>query len=389
MAWASCVLGALVAADVACNAIIGTPDLVYEPDAAEGRTVQGDAFAPGSDGSTADAPGSSGDSGTCGDVQTSSKNCGRCGHDCLGGSCSAGQCLPVALKAGGSPRVVRLDAKHVYWSDSKNARVGQMDKDGSNPLDLALAGTNNDFPIGLTVDGANLYWGGIENVLFRCKIGGCANSPTQVATTNLFTDLLVEPSKSKVFWIDGSGPTKVMSVSASANNANGSQVISTSSSLSRLASDGTSLYVTSDDRTIRRIDIASNAVATVATGTNSALGIAVDQANVYWTDGDDPATIDSAPKNATGGTATALAANQHHPIAIAVDPVHIYWANGYIGLGDGTGSIMTCAFVGCTPVVLADKVRTPVSIAVDDTAIYWAAFDDGNDQGGVYKLAKP
>jgi hypothetical protein len=33
----------------------------------------------------------------CGNVQTDPANCGYCGHDCLGGGCTAGVCQPVVL----------------------------------------------------------------------------------------------------------------------------------------------------------------------------------------------------------------------------------------------------------------------------------------------------
>src|SRR5262249_55882576 len=118
-------------------------------------------------------------------------------------------------------------------------------------------------------------------------------------------------------------------------------------------------------------------------------GIAVDDANVYWIAGDDPATINSAPK-AGGSSGAPLVAGQHHPIAVAVDAVRMYWVNAYVGIGATDGTVMACTFGSCgTPMVLAGKQRDPVSIAIDEAAIYWANNDFGGGAGAIMKLAKP
>src|SRR5271165_4916495 len=74
-------------------------------DADEGVAADAPAVSPGSPDASADAsrspdasPGCDGAAScaaACGDVQTSSQNCGSCGHDCLGGACTAGKCQPL------------------------------------------------------------------------------------------------------------------------------------------------------------------------------------------------------------------------------------------------------------------------------------------------------
>src|SRR5215471_1470026 len=99
---------------LACNALIGTKDVFFEadggpttggPDGSSGGTPDGN-VPPGNDGSTPPPNDGStgGDTGQCGDTQTSADNCGRCGHSCLGGTCDKGQCQPVTLATGISPR---------------------------------------------------------------------------------------------------------------------------------------------------------------------------------------------------------------------------------------------------------------------------------------------
>jgi hypothetical protein len=371
---------------LACNALLGEKDIYFDPDAAA-SAPDGVAPPPGpgpvdGGGDAIDAP-----TGACVDVTADPKNCGRCGHDCLGGGCEAGACLPVPLVPGGSPRAIALDTAHVFWTDSNSARVGQVGKDGTGRIDLALGGTKNSYPIGIATDGANMFWGGIEDELFRCKIGGCANTPSQVTSTGgTFTDLVVDDTK--VYWLDGMGAGRIASVNkGTILGAGGASVAP--GAFNRIAQDAQFLYVTSDDGNVRRIAKSNGAVNIVAKALGKTFGIAVDDTNVYFTDGDDPATIDVAAKIATNATPTPLAAAQHNPEAIASDATNLYWVNTFIGIGPD-GKIMTCPFTNCaTPVVLADNQHAPISIAVDATAIYWVNFDFGNGSGGVMKLAKP
>ena len=51
-----------------------------------------------------------------GDHASDPKNCGACGHDCLGGACTAGQCRPVAIWTGRADPPLYVDAEYVYWA---------------------------------------------------------------------------------------------------------------------------------------------------------------------------------------------------------------------------------------------------------------------------------
>src|SRR5262249_46285224 len=58
--------------------------------------------------------------GACVDEQSDRKNCGACGHDCLGAVCASGKCQPVTLVTGqdGCPGKDELVSRKVYqWKD--------------------------------------------------------------------------------------------------------------------------------------------------------------------------------------------------------------------------------------------------------------------------------
>jgi hypothetical protein len=67
-------------------------------------------------------------SGTCVDFQTDAANCGRCGHSCLYGTCSAGVCQPWVV-VGNYENIGWMDSdgKYVVWSPGDgNSEVYQI-----------------------------------------------------------------------------------------------------------------------------------------------------------------------------------------------------------------------------------------------------------------------
>ena len=50
------------------------------------------------------------------DVLADPEHCGRCGHDCLGGECVRGQCLPASLHVAGDLRDLDVDEDFVFFA---------------------------------------------------------------------------------------------------------------------------------------------------------------------------------------------------------------------------------------------------------------------------------
>lgn len=77
--------------------------------------------------------------------------------------------------------------------------------------------------------------------------------------------------------------------------------------------------------------VSGGVLVTIASDQASAAGIAVDDANVYWTTSASGknGTVMKMPKDASldGGSATTIASYQGQPWAIAVDANAVYWTD--------------------------------------------------------------
>ena len=115
-----------------------------------------------------------------------------------------------------------------------------------------------------------------------------------------------------------------------------------------------------------------SSVVLFASGPFDSGGVAIDAANVYWTNQgnasfDAPHGMVMKASLATGEM-TMLASDQSGAGAITVDATAIYGAKK--ASPNGGGAIMTMPLTGGTPVMLA-AASTPEGIAIDGDSLYW------------------
>jgi hypothetical protein len=98
----------------------------------------------------------------------------------------------------------------------------------------------------------------------------------------------------------------------------------------------------------------------LASGLDSPVSLAVDSANVYWSE---VGSIKKVIK--TGGVVTTLASGLNGPSGIAVDSSDVYWAEYY------PAAIKKVGLNGGTVTTLATPLTNGTTVALTDTSVVW------------------
>ncbi|MGH7330267.1 MAG: hypothetical protein ACREJX_18125, partial [Polyangiaceae bacterium] len=179
----------------ACSAILGLTDPTTDNSigGGEGGTSDG--------GGSTDSPF---EGTTCpggGNTANDPKNCGTCGHDCLGGGCSAGACQPILVvdDATLAPRFMVEDPTTLYFSNARSdlpicsvSKVSKSSVDGSSPAELIARFDQVDggnvpiiYPYQVALAGSDLYVAlTAEEYIGNDYLGGIAQCPGVYCDTN-------------------------------------------------------------------------------------------------------------------------------------------------------------------------------------------------------------
>jgi hypothetical protein len=299
---------------------------------------------------------------TCVDLATNAGNCGACGHDCQGGTCSAGACQPVVLvteSAGTSALTIAQDASNIYWAEvgPTNAIRGASKKN----LSSVFTNTSSNFPNEIAVDATNLYWtdGGHGNVT-QCPLAGGACT---VLASNLSQPHGIASTGASVFFGDNNAL-----YSCAVNGCNKTPTQQSTVMVDyAVAVDGSNAYWVGAGGVYTCPISGCNGSPTKLASAVGGTGIAVDATDAYWLGSD--GSVSKVAKN--GGSATQLTPTASNPgYGIALDATNVYWA-------PMDGSVWKCAIGGCgmKPTQVAPAAQNfdlfSDGLVVDDTRIYW------------------
>lgn len=383
--------GALVL--TGCSALIGVNDIFLDPNAA----LPGEGGA--SETGTSDGPlretGSEG--GTCtADLQVDKKNCGRCGHDCLGGNCAAGKCELVALAGSlAAPTALALDATYVYVANSGDNTVVRIPKTGGNVEQLV---TGWSTMLGVTVSGTSLFWssntgfgdggGGNFGGLWTCTLPACTDKKN-VSTAGYVRHL--DARNGYVYYGTMSDVRRVKA------DGTAEQILAPSVNQTwSVAADATHVYYNSNQNSLQRVLVGGGGEEPVGPLIANYVGfVAVDSQRFYWAyvDVSKKGQILSGLKTAPATRVTYGNANEG-AVGVASDETNLYWSNDGTATGiesNGDGELLTCPVAGCTgdPVRLADKLHYAGAIVTDATAVYFLEFGGRSGANGrLLKIAK-
>jgi hypothetical protein len=363
----------------ACGDPPCTDTLTCEP-------ASGGASADGGGGSTQDGGGGGG-GGTggnggadCGDMQTDPLNCGTCGHDCLGGACTVGECQPVVLYTGVSGGAyVAVDATSVYLFDGgqSNAVVGRIPINGGTfeVLDTGLQG-----PIAIASNGAQLFYSGrvAEGAGFgRVWRTDLVSTNSAVAITNLDIPWELALDATHVYFADRNRGGIWRASLGATNNDGGEPSLIGLTDPASLALSGTTLYVADagTGEIVRGQATNGGVGTTVVSGLVNPLKVDANASWFCWID--DYAALQC---RATDGGSIINVGADATDLHIALDGDWVYWAHG-----TGQSSVVDAILITdpAVSVRLAEMLDSFGGLAYDSQAIYWAAGQS------VSKLAKP
>lgn len=335
--------------------------------------------------------------GSCVDTSTDGHNCGACGHDCVGGGCSASACLPVVIAASqDSPFGIAVDSQRVYWANNDwDASFAACPITGCPDSGVFSLLEHQTLPSDVFVASGHLYmteygWqdAGPGQVL-ACDPVSCQSSLVTVATEPVRNPVAIVENAGTLYWVNDT-LGRVDTCAASGCGAPSPFATDHPGGLwFGLAIASQSLYWTSrtnDGGAVFSCPLGGCATpTTIAPSPGRPWDLAADGTYVFWTTGEGGQVL-RCPLAGCGNQAPfVIAENQAYPAGIAVDASGVYWLN------QKAGTVLRCDTTGCAasgPQVLATGQNVPWEIVLDATSLYWTNAGTGYD-GSIVRLAKP
>jgi hypothetical protein len=365
--WAAAVAGVIAIALSACS----------------GRILLGSEQAPtgGESGGSSGGTGSDAASGSGGTSAGSGAGGTGNGSACAGTMTAGGRCL-VVLAPGPTANDIAVGGVGLYWTTTEYSGTGTVPQTPGSIMKVPIGGgasveiasAQNDpwtIAVARLGGGDGVYWTNLGDA----NLGSVSTLLPGNVVPDVLDAELVNPtalgiSDTRMMWASNDA-LKV----ATLLGQDPVPVVPSQNGASLLAVDDTNVYW-SDGSTIQQAPIRGGAAITLVTeqGVSS---IAIDATSVYWTVGLE-SSVWKIPIG--GGTPTAIATGQSDAGGVAVDGASAYyWSDD--GQSSTDGQIMKVDLAGGTPTVLAEGQNPVTRLRVDSTSVYW-----GNYEGPLMKL---
>lgn len=302
------------------------------------------------------------------DLTRDPKNCGACGHDCLGSTCTLGACDP-AVVAGDLdlPSAMVLDGTYLYFAYA--GHVARVLAAGGPVEDLS---TQVFTAQKLAVDATTVYAASGSKVVSFPKTGDADGGATQNLALAVGKSLAIDVSN--IFFQVPAG------VAAAPKTGTGDGGVGDGGAgvlLAALGSD-TVTDIAVDDAyaffslpgqgTVLRAAKTGGGMppVTIAMGEASPSSVVVDGTYVYFAN-NMGGSVRRVSKIA--GTATDFVTGLGRPSGLAIDATRLYYAD------ELRGAVGSCPLTGCAAGMQTHATgMRPVAVAADANAVYFLDF---------------
>jgi hypothetical protein len=358
----------------ACNSLLNTREVVFDGDAGvvfDAKPSLGDGGPSASD-ATNDGPLACSPAPS---LEADAKNCGRCGHDCLGGTCTAGKCgrTDVSVTAG----VISIARREndIYLASYTRKKVSKVSRTGGAETDVGAC--KDCFAV--AVDDLAVYAGG-ESFDAQPIVFPLDGSPTKTLGAHPYLSGIVA-LPAGILAISEAG------VTLSSRDGASNTVLSPATH-GRIAADEMYAYYTSGTASFERVLLTGGTPERFGDLPGDIIGggVSVQGGRVFWTSPSRTVSGLVASKKTDTSDQIIYAPGKAGilPVAVAADATHVYWVTQGLGFGPGLSELHQCPLAGCAEsTVISSGFSIGTSIILDDVSI----FVGHND--GVFRVAKP
>lgn len=360
---------ALVVAAAGCSLFTdlgGFDDRAANPGGPDGGTL--------AEGGGPGGPDGEGGAPSCvADLQTDVTNCGRCGRNCAGGQCIAGECTPLIIAPnmpGASPLAVTGDSVYV-GEDRDNGALWRMPKAGGKLDHLG----NMDSVNAIVADATGAFFtSGKSTVLRFAPLAGDVQTVVDLQMRTHWARRI----KSDLWFAGYRQPSGII---LKVNGTDMTTVDTGGEGYGHFVADDKNVYVTTDFGPIEVYSIDPPAhVRSIATGSFFVSMLAQDSEALYAVANEDGAVLSFEKVSGTRTVIGQVPAEGETFFSVALDGDTLYVAST-------DGRIFRVAKSGGDAVPMA-SVDLPIrALEQDETFLYFTASSE--DEGGLAgRLAK-